>query len=136
MVREMQRKLSLKAEKAKNHVFNDLYSLICQGDWLEAAWEKVRANKGSRTAGVDRVTKQNFERDKEGVMSRLKEKLKQVVYEPLPVRRVHIREVKLSGRIKRRPLGIPMACAYCISSPSRVGMIIVEAVRQSQANRV
>ena len=57
MVREMQRKLSLKAEKDRDHVFGDLYSLLCRGDWLAMAWEKVKSNKGSRTAGVDRTTR-------------------------------------------------------------------------------
>jgi RNA-directed DNA polymerase len=115
MVREMQRKLSLKAEKARDHVFGDLYSLLCQGDWLVMAWEKVKSNKGSRTAGVDRTTRSNFERDEQGCLARLKEKLRQATFKPSPVRRQYIRELKASGRIKIRPLGIPMCYAYCIS---------------------
>jgi RNA-directed DNA polymerase len=107
MVREMQKKLSLKAEKDKEHKFGDLYSLLCQKDWLGMAWEKVKTNTGSRTAGVDKVTRSNFERDEQGILARLLEKLKQDTFKPSPVRRTYIREVKSSGRIKMRPLGIP-----------------------------
>ncbi|MGI0015701.1 MAG: group II intron reverse transcriptase/maturase, partial [Nitrososphaera sp.] len=107
VVREMQKKLSLKAEKDKEHKLGDLYSLLCQKDWLGMAWEKVKTNTGSRTAGVDRGTKSNFERDEQGILARLQEKLKQDTFKPSPVRRTYIREVKTSGRIKRRPLGIP-----------------------------
>jgi RNA-directed DNA polymerase len=107
MVREMQRKLSLKAEKDRDHVFGDLYSLLCQGDWRAMAWEKVKSNTGSRTAGVDRTTRSNFERDEQGCLARRKEKLSQATCKPSPVRRQYIRELKASGRIKSRPLGIP-----------------------------
>jgi RNA-directed DNA polymerase len=107
MVREMQRKLSLKAEKDRAHTFGDLYSLLCRDDWLARAWEKVKSNKGSRTAGVDRVTKSNFEQNEQGILARLREKLQQGTFKPSPVRRKYIQEVKPSGRIKLRPLGIP-----------------------------
>jgi hypothetical protein len=55
MVREMQRKLSLKAEKDRDHVFGDLYSLLCRGDWLAMAWVKVKSNKGSLTGQSHQV---------------------------------------------------------------------------------
>src|SRR4029453_1613662 len=107
MVREMQRKLRLKAEKARDHVFGDLYSLLGRGDWLAMAWEKVKSNTGSRTPGGDRTKRRNFERDEQGCLARLKEKLRQATFKPSPVRRQYIRERKASGRIKLRPLGIP-----------------------------
>jgi RNA-directed DNA polymerase len=107
MVREMQRKLSLKAEQDRAHTLGDLYSLLCRDDWLARAWEKVKANKGSRTAGVDRVTKSNFEHNEQGILARLREKLQQGTFKPSPVRRKYIQQVKPAGRIKLRPLGIP-----------------------------
>jgi RNA-directed DNA polymerase len=68
---------------------------------LAAAWERVRANRGS--GGVDRETVQRFSRHAEERLSRLNESLKNGTYRPLAVRRVWI--PKPDGR--QRPLGIP-----------------------------
>jgi retron-type reverse transcriptase len=43
----------------------------------------------------------------EGNLKRLREDLKAEEFEPQPVRRTYIREVKAGGRVKMRPLGIP-----------------------------
>jgi RNA-directed DNA polymerase len=56
------------------------------------------------------VTVKDFDRDPEGNLRRLKEALKAERFEPQPVRRKYIREVKAGGRIKMRPLGIPGIC--------------------------
>jgi RNA-directed DNA polymerase len=61
-------------------------------------------NKGSETAGIDRMTKSNFLGDLDGNITRLKESLKAKTFEPMPVRRVYIPKPN-SG--KKRPLGIP-----------------------------
>jgi len=53
----------------------------------------------------------NFHGDLEGNLTRLREALKAQTFEPVPVRRVYI--PKANG--KKRPLGIPMGHAYCIS---------------------
>lgn len=106
-VSEMQRKLYAKAIQEKEHKFSNLYSLMTNDAWLETAYEKVSSNRGSNTAGVDRDTKANFEQDKKGGMERLKFSLKDGSFKPSPVRRVYIREVKASGRVKMRPIGIP-----------------------------
>lgn len=49
----------------------------------------------------------DFERDLEGNLARLRKALKGKGFEPQPVRRTYIEEVKPGGRVKRRPLGIP-----------------------------
>ena len=36
--------------------FDDLFNLVHHPDFLAVAWERVRGNKGARTAGVDRVS--------------------------------------------------------------------------------
>jgi hypothetical protein len=131
-VGEMQKKLSRWAEEDRAKRFTDLYSLLCNDEWLRTAQLHVNANKGRKTAGIDRETMPTFLEDLDGNIERLRESLKAKTYEPKPVRRAYI--PKANG--KTRPLGIPMACAYCISSPSSLGMIIVAAVRQSLVNRV
>ena len=110
-VDEMQRKLSLKVEKEPEHQFENLYGLLCNEVWLRAAHPKVNSNQGRETAGIDKYTISNFNADVEGNIQRLKEALKAKTFEPMPARRVYI--PKANG--KKRPLGIPMACAYCIS---------------------
>jgi RNA-directed DNA polymerase len=106
-VGEMQKKLSLWAERDKSRRFYGLYELLYQDDWIRTAQKHVRQNAGSRTAGCDGVTMRDFEEDLEGNLTRLQEALKGERFEPRPVRRTYIEEVKTGGRIKRRPLGIP-----------------------------
>src|SRR5687767_5372400 len=103
----MQMKLSQWAEQDRTHRFYDLYHLLHEDDWLRAAQAHVRRNAGSRTAGCDGVNMRDFEEDLEGNLRRLREDLKSGRFEPQPVRRTYIREIKAGGRIKRRPLGIP-----------------------------
>jgi len=68
---------------------------------LEAAWAKVRANKGA--AGVDGVSVERFAARAEVYLSELSAELRAGRYRPRPVKRVEI--AKADGR--SRPLGIP-----------------------------
>ena len=102
-VGEMQRLLSLKAEGEPNHKFDDLYSLLCNGDWLRLAHEYVQQNAGSKTAGCDGVDMDYFDENAEGNLQRIAEELKTKTFEACPVRRVYIPKAK--GGM--RPLGIP-----------------------------
>jgi RNA-directed DNA polymerase len=106
-VGETQKKLSRWAEQDRTHRFYDLFHLLYQEDWRRTAQAHVRQNAGSRTAGCDGVRMRDFEEDLEGNLKRLQEDLKTGRFEPQPVRRTHIREIKAGGRIKMRPLGIP-----------------------------
>ena len=110
-VDEMQRKLSQKAEKEIEHQFENLYSLLCNEDWLRVAHKHVNTNRGRETAGIDGESMCTFNKDLEVNLGKLREQLKAKTFEPLPVRRVYI--PKANG--KKRPLGIPMCPAYCIS---------------------
>jgi retron-type reverse transcriptase len=56
----MQRKLSLWAEKDKNHKFFDLYHLLYDKDWLRLAHDHVARNAGSVTAGCDGINMEDF----------------------------------------------------------------------------
>lgn len=80
--------------------FNHLWTNIISVEWLAQAWEQIRRNKGSRTAGVDKMTAEAIDLE---LIHKLAEKLKQGIYRPKPVRRVLI--PKANG--KTRPLGIP-----------------------------
>ena len=125
-VGERQRKLSQWAEQDKEHRFYDLYGLLDNPNWLRTAHASVSKNAGSATAGTDGINMYFFDNNLEENFEKLREELKARTFEPDPVRRAYI--PKSNG--KWRPLGIPMACAYCISLPSGLGIIRVGAVRQ------
>ena len=93
-VGEMQRKLNLKAVDDSNHRFDDLYSFLYAEGWLEIAYDHIRRNRGSRTAGVDGVTRSSFEEARDQNLAHLKTQLQSRTFEPLPSRRVYIREIK------------------------------------------
>jgi RNA-directed DNA polymerase len=102
-VGEMQRKLSSKAERLPEHKFGDLYSLLCDKNWLRLAHDYVKQNVGSITAGCDGINMRLFDEDLDDNIQTLIEELKSESFEPFPVRRVYI--PKANGKL--RPLGIP-----------------------------
>ena len=70
---------------------------------LRAAWEKVKANRGS--GGIDGQTLDEFEQECDVRLRQLHEDLCTDRYQPLPVRRVNIPKAGKPG--ETRPLGIP-----------------------------
>ena len=102
-VDEMQKKLSQKATKEREHQFENLYGLLCHEVWLRVAAHTVLQNKGSGTAGIDGMTKSNFLGDSDGYIRSLQEALKAKTFEPAPVKRVYIPKPNSE---KKRPLGI------------------------------
>jgi hypothetical protein len=118
----MQRKLSLTAQEKPEHKFGDLYSLLCNEVWLRVAAHNTLQNSGSTTAGIDGMTKANFLGNFDGQIIKLKEALKAKTLEPMPVRRVYIPKPNSE---KKRPLGIPMSHAYCLSLQRRLGIAVV-----------
>lgn len=69
---------------------------------LEAAWHRVRQNKGA--SGVDRQTIGHFEANLEANLERLRQQLRDDTYTPQAVRRTWIDK---PGSKEKRPLGIP-----------------------------
>jgi group II intron reverse transcriptase/maturase len=102
-VGELQKTLSLKAEREPNHRFDNLFSLVRHADWLQMAHDEVATNAGSRTAGCDGINIADFDEDLEGNLQRLREALTSGTFVACPVRRVYI--PKSGGKV--RPLGIP-----------------------------
>ena len=105
-IARMQCNLARKAKEQPEHKFQRLYRVICQEEWIAEALSRVLRNQGSRTGGVDTITRRWFEENpgrKEQLVSDLHERLQNGTYHPQPVRRKWI--PKANG--KRRPLGIP-----------------------------
>src|SRR6516165_2366250 len=76
------------------------------------AVKRVTENQGKNTPGVDKVLWNTPEKKAMAV-----QELQSRGYAAQPLRRMYL--PKPNG--KQRPLGIPMACAYCISSPKGLG---------------
>lgn len=106
----MQTKLHQWAAEDPGRRFDDLYNLVYHPDFLTVAWERVRGNKGARTAGVDGVAPTLIGADPDivvGFLSDARQRLKSRTFTPLPVRERMIPKAGGGGRLRR--LGIPAA---------------------------
>ncbi|MEU7864553.1 group II intron reverse transcriptase/maturase [Nonomuraea sp. NPDC049141] len=100
----IQTKLHQWARDDPHRRFDDLYNLVADPAFLLVAWDRVRHNKGARTAGVDSLTAHFIEAER-GVsefLGDLRADLKARTFQPLPVRR---RAIPKPGG-KSRYLGI------------------------------
>lgn len=101
----IQRKLHRWSKTDSERRFDDLYNLVYDRATLLVAWDRVKSNRGSRTAGLDGWSRWHIEHRigvkcfLEGIQTQLKAR----TYRPAPVRERGI--PKRGGKV--RYLGIP-----------------------------
>jgi RNA-directed DNA polymerase len=102
----IQTKLHRWATDDPSRRFDDLFNLVADPAFLTVAWDRVRNNKGARTAGVDGLSVRSIEsgRGVAAFLGELRADLKARRFAPLPVREASIPK---PGTTKRRRLGIP-----------------------------
>ena len=98
----MQTKLHQWATAEPGRRFDDLYNLVHDPAFLVVAWNRVRGNKGARSAGVDGVAPRSITLAGR-FLTGLRDDLKARRFQPVPVREKAI--PKASGKVRR--LGIP-----------------------------
>ncbi len=106
-VRRMQTKLHRWAGENSSRRFGDLFNLVYDPAFLVHAFERVAANAGARTAGVDGVTVAHIKAQPDGVrvlLDQIRNSLKTGEYRPVEVRQVMIPKGTTG---KFRKLGIP-----------------------------
>jgi len=103
-ITKAQRSLAIKAEHNEQHRFDHLYRLICLEEWIDYALASVLSNKGSRTAGIDGITRRELasQTAKDKMIQVIRQELRNGSFRPKPVRRIYI--PKANG--KQRPIGI------------------------------
>jgi RNA-directed DNA polymerase len=85
--------------------FDDLFNLVADPAFLLVAWDRVRGNRGARTAGIDGVRPRSIVFAVDTLLPRLRDDLKAGSFVPVPVRARTI--PKANGKL--RSLGIPTA---------------------------
>jgi RNA-directed DNA polymerase len=100
----MQTKLHRWAAADRGRVFDDLHNLVYDPAFLVVAWNRVRANKGARSAGVDGIVPSQIA-DPGAWLADLQKDLKARRFRPDRVRERMI--PKRGGKLRR--LGIPTA---------------------------
>ena len=100
----MQTKLHRWASADPGRRFDDVFNLVADPAFLMAAWDRVRGNKGGRTAGVDGIVPRSVAPESVvGMLSALCESVKSGEFTAEQVRQKQI--PKANG--KMRSLGIP-----------------------------
>ena len=104
-LRKTQESFARKAQAQPTHKFRDLYHLVCREEWLAEALRAVLRNPGSRTAGIDGISRKHLADEAAQIrfVQELRVELRASTYRPQAVRRHWI--PKSNGKL--RPLGIP-----------------------------
>src|SRR5208282_4346231 len=113
-------------ERGVNPSFKGLLEIISAVPTILTAIHNIKANKGSKTAGVDdeRMQDNILEKDFQDIIARVQDALK--CYKPKYVRRVYIPK---PGKSEKRPLGIPAIIDRIIQECVR---IVIEPILEAQ----
>ena len=111
-VLQIQTKLHQWATDDPDRRFDDLFNLVCDPAFLMVAWNRVRGNRGARSAGVDGVAPRSIVFGRDTLLPMLRDDLKARRFAPMPVREKLI--PKKGGKL--RGLGIPTARDRCVQA--------------------
>lgn len=111
-------KINQNSNKNKDEVFTRLYRYLLRADIYYVAYQKLYANSGAATKGVNDDTADGFSENK---VNKIIESLTNGSYQPKPARRTYI--AKANGKL--RPLGIPTFTDKLVQEVLRM---ILEAV--------
>lgn len=116
-VLRMQTKLHQWAKADSGRRFDDVFNLVYDPGFLVAAWDRVRGNKGGRSAGVDGVVPRSLSPAQAGSMLvGLHQRVKTRTFVPEPVRQRAIPK----GNGKVRNLGIPTMADRIVQASLRM----------------
>ena len=103
-VLEIQTKLHRWAGQDPGRRFDDLFNLVADPAFLVVAWDRVRSNKGARSAGVDGQTAYSVETERglTDFLGDVRDQLRSQMFRPLPVKE---RMIPKPGTRKRRDWG-------------------------------
>lgn len=114
----LQKKLHQWALADGQRRFDDLFNLVCDPAFLVVAWQRVRGNKGARTAGVDGIAPRSIGEDAVAFLMGLRAQLKAQQFRALPVRQTWI--PKANGKFRR--LGIPVTADRVVQASLKLVM--------------
>jgi RNA-directed DNA polymerase len=123
----IQRKLHRWSTDDQDRRFSDLHNLVCDPATLMVAWMRVRANRGSRSAGVDGQTARYIEQvlGVQRFLDGLHEELRTGAFRPLPVKE---RLIPKRDPKKVRRLGVPALCDRVVQAALK---LVLEPIFES-----
>ncbi len=115
-VLKIQTKLHQWAVDDDGRRFDDLFNLVVDPAFLTVGWDRVRGNRGARSAGVDGVKPRSIVTGEAAFLAGLRHDLKSGEFAPLPVKQRMI--PKTGGKL--RSLGIPTAADRVVQASMKL----------------